>query len=342
MSGVIVYPEIAGTGLPFAGSVIYSGDSSGAPPASASLVGKRAWFTDKPTAQGGAFVVRESSGTPGTYIYDRVDGGVIVADMLANCNANYNMTTYDGCTFRVTDIGASGYDFVATGGYLRPKNNSSTGIQLFAKDFGDVATAGYLLIAGNGGTYSQSGNIITVSLTGHTLPATEFNGCNVHLTIATGTALTGWYTNFQQTGADTFQATSTASLSTNGNLAANTSDTDAPWSYTVPAGLIKRKDSLALSSWVRSKATAGNKTLKWLYSGTQVSANTLTSTAAWTFTGPSAQYFVGGDASFITTGASTTSTDTNRTYTLRMVCATNTDWVFALPTSLAWGPRYGL
>ncbi len=94
-------------------------------PPSADLVGTQVWFTDKPNAQGGAFVVRESSGTPGTYIYDRVGGGVIVADTLANILSGYvpdaaGFAKYSGCRFRVTNVGYSGSDWYSNGTELVP------------------------------------------------------------------------------------------------------------------------------------------------------------------------------------------------------------------------------
>jgi len=264
----------------------------------------------------------------------------VVIDTWANCNL-YNLTNYAGCTFRVTDIGAGGYDFIATGGYLRPKNNSSSPIQLWGADFTNFATLGFLLVGGNGGAYSQTGTTITVTLTGHGIPS-DLNGSKCHLTIGTGSALTGWFSNFTYVDANTFTVTSGVSQTTSGNLAANTSNTTIPWTYTFPDGLIKQKDSIALTGYNRAKATAGTKTIRYLYAGVQRAASAITNSDVFTASGPSSQVFVGGDNLFLTTGSAALATDTDRTYSVQMQLATNTDWVWFLPNAAVWAPRFGL
>lgn len=300
----------------------------------ASNLGKFAIVTDKPVAN--SYAIFRSNGT----CWDRLGGGPIVHDTFANCNA-YNMATYDGCTFRCTDIGAGGYDFVATGGYLRPKNTTSTAIQIWGADFTQFATYAYLLVAGNGGTYAQAGTTITVTLTAHGI-SSDLNGSNCHLTIGTGLALTGWFTNFAYVDANTFTVTSSVSQSTSGNLAANISNTRIPWTYTFQSGLIKKKDSIALAGYNRAKATAGTKTIRYNYSGVQRAASSITNSDVFTASGPPSQIFVGGDNLFLTTGGATLVTDTDRTYSVDLQCSTNTDWVWFFPNAISWGPRYGL
>lgn len=169
-----------GTG-PNSGSYAVRAAWASLPAASSLSVGQPVWSDDKPTSKGGSFEVRESSGTPGTYIYDRVGGGPIVHDTLANCLSGYNMTTYDGCTFRCTDIGESGSDWYASGGNINPKN------PITIKNYID----GYARAPSGTINAGSSGNITF----GTAAPRAYTEGLYVYLpAIATTPAIaSGWY-----------------------------------------------------------------------------------------------------------------------------------------------------
>lgn len=86
----------------------YSGVSSGAPSASSNN-GKIAYFSDKPDSTGGYFYARNG-------IWDRVGGGPVVIDTIANITSWYNATTYDKCQAFATNIGPYGSPVYASGG----------------------------------------------------------------------------------------------------------------------------------------------------------------------------------------------------------------------------------
>jgi len=82
----------------------YSGTYSSAPDPSSLQTGTTAWFTDKPDANGGEFVVSGTS-TPGTNIWDRVGGGYLTIDTWANILSNYAAATYpEGAKAFATDL----------------------------------------------------------------------------------------------------------------------------------------------------------------------------------------------------------------------------------------------
>ncbi len=316
----------------------YSGTYSSAPDPSSLQTGTTAWFTDKPDSKGGAFVVRESSGTPGTYIYDRIGGGPIVHDKFANCVSGYNMTTYDGCTFRCTDIGVTGTNFIATGGLLRAANYSGSAVYLYNPTF-DMSSK-WILFGGSGGTYSQTGTTITVTKASHGL-VSGFNGASVHLSISTGLAITGTFSNFTYVDANTFAVTSSVSQSTSGNLASNTAKTYMPWTYTAPAGLIKAGDQLFLTMlWRRCSNSANNKTLSFEYSGVLMGSLFRTTAGVnWLFEGPTAAYYV-GDSTFLGgTATPTPYTDTTSTYAITGQLSNGADWDLYSPPAIYYVPR---
>lgn len=77
------------------------------------------------------------------------------------------------------------------------------------------------LAAANAATYSQTGTTLTVTSTGHNIPATTYNGYSVYLAIGSGLATAGWYSNLQRTGVDTFTCVSTVSQTTSGIVNTN-------------------------------------------------------------------------------------------------------------------------
>lgn len=101
--------------------VLYVGTAAGAPTPTAADVGKFAYFSDRKMW----LSVRESTGAAGTYIYDRIGGGPIVADTWANIVTNYvpdaaGFAKYKDCRFRVTNVGVNGSDWQCNGTELFP------------------------------------------------------------------------------------------------------------------------------------------------------------------------------------------------------------------------------
>lgn len=140
------------------------------------------------------------------------------------------------------------------------------------------------LAAANAATYSQTGTTITVTSTGHAIPATAHNGKMVFLNIATGAALAGWYSNFQQTGADTFTCVSSVSQSTNGVINTNTALRQFPLDKTIPGGVIGPNGSIRIEIVERWTNSVNNKSIQAKIGGSNYfSLNNTTNVAATIF-----------------------------------------------------------
>lgn len=318
--------------------IIYVGTFAGRPAFASGDAGKFVYFTDRPTVKGGWSSVRESTGTPGTYIADRLGGGAIVHDTWSNCNANYDMTVYNGCTFRVTDIGVNGMDFFATGGLLRIKNRSGDGINIKTYDF--LMSNAWINFGGGSATYVQAGNTVTVTKTGHGLSA-DFNGASIFLTGGTGTFTSESCSNFTWLSPDSFSCVSATSRSTNGSLGANTAKTYSPWTYTFPTGLIQKGDAVSTGLvWRRFNSSANNKTLGFEYSGTVLSSLVRTTGANWFSESSSSAIFTSAYNKFLANNAvSSEATDTTRTLAITSTLANAADWDLLMPVSVNYTSR---
>lgn len=130
----------------------------------------------------------------------------------------------------------------------------------------------------NGGTYSQSGNTVTITLTGHTFTAALDNGAWFHVTPSSGTLATGWLTDLTYVDANTFTCQSSVPATTSGNLAAQTSAIVVE-EFTLKGGMMGPNGEL--SGWVQATAGANNanaKTLRVNVGGTTVLNPSLAST----------------------------------------------------------------
>lgn len=306
--------------------VLYVGTAAGAPTPTAADVGKFAYFSDRKMW----LSVRESTGAAGTYIYDRIGGGAIVADTLANIIAAYNMTTCDGCTFRVTDIGVNGMDFFATGGLLRMKNRSGDGINIKVWNF--VMSNAWINFGGGSSTYVQADNTVTVTKTSHGLTS-DFNGASIFLTGGTGTFTSETCTNFTYIDANSFSCTSATARTTSGNLGTNTAKTYSPWTYTYPTALIKKGDAISLGGiWRRVNNSANNKTLTCEFSGTQINTSARTTAGTWLLEASPSAVFTTANNKFMVSGVSTSeTTDTNSTWAIASTLANAADWDLLMP-----------
>jgi hypothetical protein len=121
------------------------------------------------------------------------------------------------------------------------------------------------LITGNAATYSQTGTTITVTSTGHLIPATIHNGKDVYLVIGSGLATTGWFTNFTYVDANSFTCTSSVSQSTSGAVNTNLSQiTVSALTVTIPANILGLNGSIRTSAIFSCNNSAGAKTLRVL------------------------------------------------------------------------------
>lgn len=268
----------------------------------------------------------------------------VAADTWANCNT-YNLTAYEGCTFRVTDLGVTGFDFIAVGGKLRMKNLSGAGQFIYAKPF-DMSLA-YILFGGGSLTWSRDANgLITWTKTGHGLTS-EFNGATCHMTqgtLSTGSTniTTGWgFTNFTYVDANTFTTQSTVLEAGTGSAGSNTSKTYLPWTYTYPTSLIQAGDIVGIGAiWRRCSNSANNKTATVEYSGVAALASSRTTAAAnWVMEVPTLLTYTASNKFLGSLLFTSQQTDTTSTWALASTLANSADWDLLLPISVSYAPR---
>lgn len=195
---------------------------------------------------------------------------IIAEDTLANILSSYPAGSYPNKLALATDVGVRGALFLSNGTNWSQYNGVA--------DF--VSTLIWGVFGGSGATYTQTGTLVTVTATSHGMSATDLNGASVHLTISTGSALTGTYTNLQIVDANTFTVVSSVSATTSGNLGSNTAETMNPNTYTYPSRL-SVSDTLNSSSFMLVKPTANTKTKKYYFGGQNCSSSNQTSTAVW-------------------------------------------------------------
>lgn len=203
--------------------------------------------------------------------------------------------------------------------------------------------AGWILHAmqaANASTYTQAGTLVTVTSTGHNMAAATNNGRNIYLGISTGTATTGWFSNFTYVDANTFTCTAPDSKTTSGAVLSNTAETTII-SVPVPAGMMGLNGSIRVSAVYQNNNSAGAKSHKIKLGGTQFVSTSATTTVTYTHIGRSitnrnslssqvSQNVSttgggGSSASAPVTAAIDTSVDTTVTLTLQLAAAS--DWV---------------
>ena len=138
---------------------------------------------------------------------------------------------------------------------------------VFNQYFGIVLPS---LAAANAATYSQTGNLITVTSTAHDIPATVHNGKRVYIggaTVTTGAAISaGLYDSFQMIDANTFTCVNPVSQSASGTLATQTSTFTIPGvSYTIPGGSLSENGYFDTYHMSWCNASAGTKRMSFLY-----------------------------------------------------------------------------
>jgi hypothetical protein len=138
---------------------------------------------------------------------------------------------------------------------------------VFNQYFGIVLPS---LAAANAATYSQTGNLITVTSTAHNIPATVHNGKRVYIggaTVTTGAAIAaGLYDDFQMVDANTFTCVSAVSQTASGTLTTQTSTFTIPTvSYTLPGGSLSENGYFDTYHMSWCNASAGTKRMSFLY-----------------------------------------------------------------------------
>lgn len=125
------------------------------------------------------------------------------------------------------------------------------------------------MAAANAATYSQSGTTVTVTCTGHNIPASLHNGKSIYLvpgTPVTGSQLaTGFYTNFTYVDANTFTCTSTVSQTGTGAINTNTSASPVGITIPIPGGLLGPNGWIDVYTLHQCNASAGTKRMPISY-----------------------------------------------------------------------------
>jgi len=125
------------------------------------------------------------------------------------------------------------------------------------------------LITGNAATYTQSGFVITVTSTGHLIPATIHDGKSVYLVIGSGNATSGWFSNFTYVDANTFTCVSTISQTTNGAVNTNIAQvTVTELTTNIAAGSMGLNGSIRVNLTASVNNSAGAKTARVFFGGT--------------------------------------------------------------------------
>ena len=138
--------------------------------------------------------------------------------------------------------------------------------------------------AANAATWSQSGTVVTVTSTAHTIPATTYDGYKVYFSSATTTGMplaAGLYENFTRTGTGTYTFTVPATLSqtATGTATTNTTETVIPdLTSAMPANTMGATSKLKYTVASSNNNNGGTKTVK-LYVSTAVLGTITTTTA---------------------------------------------------------------
>jgi len=250
-------------------------------------------------------------------------GSIVAIDTLANIVGGYNATTYDGCEAIATDLGKSGVKVKAYGGQWVLEGGKYTQI------YNNNTLLGYININPSGATYSQSGTAVTITWTSHGLTAALHNGHSIYLAPSSGSAAAGWYTNVQVIDANTIQCTSSASLSTSGNLGGNASETFAPDFMTVNDNLIRTGTVTAPTFLNFAKNNANSKTFKMYIGGIQITSTAMTTGISTSLSGTAwwcsaTEFFIQGSAA--------RNAAANKKWQGSLTLSSSNDWMMLIPT----------
>jgi len=233
---------------------------------------------------------------------------------------------------KATDIGPYGADVQWNGTTWVPTCTNAIPLSF--------AQTPSLFISPTGATYSQTGTLVTVTWTGKAPPAGTCNGAAVYLTVSTGAAASGFFTNYTYVDANTFTCVSSVSQTTSGNLASNaTVETYGYNSVTMPSWT---KDGIhaVMTYFVTGTNSANNKTTKTYYGGVlSQAASVLTTTVAGFITittgvrwmSPTTFIVVGNTG---TTGNGIVNTEANKIHSFSVTMAAAQEYFLVTPQLL--------
>lgn len=247
----------------------------------------------------------------------------VAVDTYANIISGYNATTYAGCEATATDLGKSGVKVKAYGGKWVLEGSKYTQI------YNNNTLLGYININPSGATYSQSGAAVTITWTSHGLTAALHNGHSIYLAPSSGSATAGWYTNVQVIDANTIQCTSSASLSTSGNLGGNTSETFAPDFMTVNDDLIRTGTVTAPTFLNFAKNNANSKTFKMYLGGIQIASTAMTTGISTSLSGTA---WWCSETEFFIQGSAARNAAANKKWQGSLTLSSSNDWIMLIPT----------
>jgi hypothetical protein len=188
--------------------------------------------------------------------------------------ANRGPADAQGSQILITDIGEYGAVYTSNG----IEWAHSGEIEIIQKAKGWLCPS---LAAANAASYAQSGNVITVTSTGHNIPDVVYNSKDVYLNMgaaATGATISaGWFSNFQYVSADSFTCTSTLSQTSTGTVNTNTAETVVgDLSATILGGLLDLNGKLSFSFLSSNNNSVNNKTVRFKFGTNPINYNNTT------------------------------------------------------------------
>jgi hypothetical protein len=177
-----------------------------------------------------------------------------------------------GAQIYVTDIGEYGAVYTGNG----TKWSYAGSIEVIQKGKGWIVPA---LAPSDTATYSQTGNIITVTSAGHNIPATTYDSKDVYLemgTAATGATIPpGWFSNFQRVTLNEFTCVSAVSQTGTGTVKTNLAVTPIPETIsTIPGGVLGLNGALLYSFLSSNNNSAGTKYVSFNFGAESVAHGT--------------------------------------------------------------------
>lgn len=178
----------------------------------------------------------------------------------------------DGSQIYVSDVGEYGAVYTAKNGAWTYAGS----IEIIQKGKGWIVPS---LAPADTATYSQTGNIITVTSAGHNIPATTYDSKDVYLEMGaatTGSTIPpGWFSNFQRITLNTFSCTSTVSQTGTGVVKTNLAVTPIPESIAIiPGGVLGLNGSVLYSFLSSNNNSAGTKYVRFNFGSENVAHGT--------------------------------------------------------------------
>jgi hypothetical protein len=168
----------------------------------------------------------------------------------------------------ITDIGEYGAVYHNTLSGWKPIGT----IEIIQKGKGWIVPS---LAPSDTSTYSQSGTLITVTASGHNIPATNYDTKDVYLdfgTPSTGAQLTsGWYSNFQRITLNTFSCVSAVSQTGTGIVKTNLAAITIPETIsTIPGGVLGLNGCVFYSILSSHNNSVGTKNVIFNFDGQSI------------------------------------------------------------------------